>query len=289
MDFDVISQSLILCLGGASIWLVSRQEPWSRWGFVVGLASQPLWFYSTLHAVQYGLFLLSLWYTYSYVQGIVYRFGAHAAAKSAAALLQQLPVHAASPLPPEEQLDLLAQLGERLGLQDATQAVRTHLLPATPMDPPHPDGWIGVDLDGTLAHWDGFQSAEHIGAPVPRMAARVRRYLAQGKDVRIFTARVDGGRVALAMGFSAGEQFRDAERIRAIIQDYTELHFGQRLPVTNVKDFGMRRLYDDRAVQILANTGERADGIEDLDEDAPRHHGVLRPAARLRTEAVTLS
>jgi hypothetical protein len=32
------------------------------------------------------------------------------------------------------------------------------------------------------------------------------------------------------------------------------------LDVTNVKDFGMVELWDDRAVQVVPNTGERADG-----------------------------
>lgn len=62
------------------------------------------------------------------------------------------------------------------------------------------NGWYGIDLDATLAWHDGFVSVDHIGHPIPRMAARVRRMLDEGKDVRIFTARVDGGEVALARG-----------------------------------------------------------------------------------------
>ena len=117
------------------------------------------------------------------------------------------------------------------------------------------NGWIGVDLDGTLAEYHGWVNEEHIGEPVPAMANRVRQWLAEGKDVRIFTARVDGGTVALSMGNPAGEAFRDVERIRAIIQDWTEKHFGVRLPVTNQKDYGMVELWDDRAVRVIANTG----------------------------------
>lgn len=51
-------------------------------------------------------------------------------------------------------------------------------------------GWIGVDLDGTLAMYDGFKGPEHIGDPVPKMLERVKKWLAEGREVRIFTARV---------------------------------------------------------------------------------------------------
>ena len=117
------------------------------------------------------------------------------------------------------------------------------------------NGWIGVDLDGTLAEYHGWVNEEHIGEPVPAMAERVRQWLAEGVDVRIFTARVDGGTVALSMGNPAGENFREVERIRGIIQDWTEKHFGVRLPVTNQKDYGMVQLWDDRAVRVVENTG----------------------------------
>lgn len=132
-------------------------------------------------------------------------------------------------------------------------------------------GWIGVDLDGTLAEYHGWISEKHIGDPIPEMAERVHRWLADGEDVRIFTARVDGGNVAIAMGNPAGEAFRDVGQIRAIIQDWTEKHFGVRLPVTNQKDYGMIELWDDRAVRVVINTGhpccEQSDRIAALESD----------------------
>ena len=101
-------------------------------------------------------------------------------------------------------------------------------------------GWIGVDLDGTLAHYDGWKGVEHIGAPIPKMLQRVKTMLVQGKEVRIFTARCHDGQ----------------QRTIDIIQDWCEQHIGQRLPVTNVKDFAMVTLFDDRCVQVEANTGD---------------------------------
>jgi len=42
--------------------------------------------------------------------------------------------------------------------------------------------WIGVDLDGTLAVYDGWRGPEHIGPPVPAMVERVKRW--NGKAAR---------------------------------------------------------------------------------------------------------
>jgi hypothetical protein len=103
-------------------------------------------------------------------------------------------------------------------------------------------GWIGVDLDGTLAHYDGWKGVEHIGEPVPAMVERVKQWLAEGKDVRIFTARVH----------DAVQQIR----VREVIEEWCDTHIGQVLPITNVKDFGMVELWDDRAVSVVTNTGQ---------------------------------
>ena len=47
-------------------------------------------------------------------------------------------------------------------------------------------GWIGVDLDGTLAEYHGWKGSEHIGSPLPAMLARVKTWLEQGIEVRVF-------------------------------------------------------------------------------------------------------
>lgn len=117
------------------------------------------------------------------------------------------------------------------------------------------DGWIGVDLDGTLAEFHGWVNLEHIGNPVPEMVERVRTWLDRGIDVRIFTARVDSGAVALSLGNETGELLVHVERVRNIIQDWTEKHLGHRLQVTNVKDIKMIELWDDRAVRVVLNKG----------------------------------
>ncbi len=115
-------------------------------------------------------------------------------------------------------------------------------------------GWVGCDLDGTLAEYHGWVGPGHIGAPIPRMVERIKKHLANGDEVRIVTARV--GRTE---DYVESSQMRDddefALRQEKLIQDYCEEHLGQRLRVTCKKDYGMWRFYDDRAIQIVENTG----------------------------------
>jgi len=113
-------------------------------------------------------------------------------------------------------------------------------------------GWIGVDLDGTLAKYDGFKGINHIGEPVSAMVDRVKWWLAQGKDVRIMTARVSQS----VYRPTPEEVFRTT----CAIQDWCMEHIGRRLKVTCIKDYEMIELWDDRAVQVEPNTGRRMDG-----------------------------
>ena len=105
-------------------------------------------------------------------------------------------------------------------------------------------GWIGVDLDETLARYDHWRGHHHIGEPIPLMLERVKEWLRQGIDVRIFTARAaDPG--------SPSTPFIEAWCLE---------HLGQVLPVTATKDYGLIEFWDDRAVQVIPGTGKRADG-----------------------------
>lgn len=124
-------------------------------------------------------------------------------------------------------------------------------------------GWIAVDLDGTLAVYDHWRGVEHIGEPIGPMVSRVKKWLAAGMDVRIFTARVDGGEVALAMGDKNGEAHRNVENVKRYIEAWCETNLGQKIPITNRKDYGMVELWDDRAVQVECNTGRRMDNLPD--------------------------
>jgi hypothetical protein len=114
------------------------------------------------------------------------------------------------------------------------------------------NGWIGVDLDGTLAHYDTWKGVDHIGAPIQPMVDRVQAWLDDGRKVKIFTARV----------------CRDHERDIVIghIHAWCAKHGLPQLEVTNVKDFNMAVLYDDRCVQVEFNTG-RLIGVDEQADD----------------------
>ena len=110
------------------------------------------------------------------------------------------------------------------------------------------NGWIGVDLDGTLAVYDKWEGIGVIGEPIPLMRQRVINWLAEGKDVRIMTAR-------------ASTEYAEEEILA--IRKWCLEHLGQELEVTCIKDRYMEELWDDRAVQVVPNTGLRADGVID--------------------------
>lgn len=108
------------------------------------------------------------------------------------------------------------------------------------IESPGPDlsgPWTGVDLDGTLAVWDHTASLDRIGPPVPEMLAFVKRMVDNDIRVKIFTAR-------------AG----DPDQIPKV-REWLKKHGLPPLEITNVKDYHMERLYDDRCVQVEANTG----------------------------------
>jgi hypothetical protein len=125
--------------------------------------------------------------------------------------------------------------------------------------------WMAVDFDGTISHYDSWQGPAHVGAPIPKMVERVKAWLAEGLDVRIFTARVyplltvwpNTNIDQLMTGYEAITPAH-VQAVQAVfaIQKWCEEHIGKVLPITCVKDYGMLELYDDRAVQVEKNTGE---------------------------------
>jgi len=100
-------------------------------------------------------------------------------------------------------------------------------------------GWIGVDLDGTLAYYDGWRGKNHIGKPIPRMMEYIKRLIRGNHNVKIFTARVAD----------------NDEMPRAAIQRWLRKNGLPDLEITNQKDSAMVQLIDDRCVQVIPNTG----------------------------------
>jgi hypothetical protein len=99
--------------------------------------------------------------------------------------------------------------------------------------------WVAVDLDGTLAKYTTWKGDTHIGEPIAAMVERVKKWLEDGHDVRIFTARAA----------------HITPEMRGAIERWCHEHIGQKLPITNVKDFQLIEIWDDRAVAVEHNTG----------------------------------
>ena len=105
----------------------------------------------------------------------------------------------------------------------------------------------GVDLDGTLAFYEEYEGPAVIGEPIASMVERVQKWLEDGDDVVIFTARVYPGK-------PGGPE--EAEIARAAIVEWCETHIGQELEVTCMKDPEIEEFWDDRAIRVKGNTGE---------------------------------
>lgn len=102
--------------------------------------------------------------------------------------------------------------------------------------------WIGVDLDGTLATYARY--TKYPGVPIPRMVDRVRRWVNEGRDVRIVTARV-------------APLHPDRFEQLSIVHEWVLQHIGHPLEVIAHKDQHMKVLWDDRVIQVEKDTGKR--------------------------------
>jgi hypothetical protein len=89
------------------------------------------------------------------------------------------------------------------------------------------DGFIGVDFDGTLVteNWP-------YGKPIMPMIEKVREWIAEGREVVIFTAAP-----------------------RPQITEFCKKWFGRALRQTNIKETGCNAWVDDRHILVERDTG----------------------------------
>ena len=128
--------------------------------------------------------------------------------------------------------------------------------------------WIGCDLDGTLAKYDGWKGWQHIGEPVEKMVLKLKSYMERGLTVKIWTARCS--KVSLARSNITFEQ------MSKVIQDWTEKVFGKRLEVVTEKDCDMLFTFDDSVMQVEPNTGNiiGSEIMVDLGDDGDYTHPI---------------
>ena len=107
--------------------------------------------------------------------------------------------------------------------------------------------WIGVDIDGTLAKYEGWKGWDHIGDPIPETVKKVNTWLNKGIKVCIFTARTS--EVSRARNNITFEQMKE------VIDNWCEKNLGFKLPIKKEKDCWMLGAIDDSIVQMDKNTG----------------------------------
>ena len=147
-------------------------------------------------------------------------------------------------------------------------------------------GWYGFDLDGTLAKYDGWKGIDHIGEPIKPMVDLIKRMHAEGKVVKILTARVapranieirsnpypTDHAVYDAVGRDNEERYRDIYRAPKwtacdFIYDWCLRNLGFLPEIVYQKDHLMLELYDDRVKQVVPNEGIL---VEDLYRECGR-------------------
>ena len=107
-----------------------------------------------------------------------------------------------------------------------------------------------VDFDGTVAIHISKDSRnfeydpERVGEPINLMVKRVKMWLAEGKEVVIFTARVH-----------PYHGVEDNEKAKKAIEKFCIEHFGRVLEVTCMKSPEFEEIWDDRVVRVERNTG----------------------------------
>lgn len=104
-------------------------------------------------------------------------------------------------------------------------------------------GWIGVDLDGTLAIRKPGDDPMQIGEPIGPMVRRVMNWLQQGRKVKIFTARMHPG-------FPP-----DPKAFKAVLDEWCLRHLGTKMEAAYCKDPCMDALWDNQCFHVESNTG----------------------------------
>lgn len=101
---------------------------------------------------------------------------------------------------------------------------------------------IAVDLDGTLAHYDGWKGITHIGHPIESVVAAMKEAKEDGAEIWIFTARVSSEED----GHHAAHYILDWLKTINFVAD----------GITAMKHKFFTEFWDDRAIQVVRNTGE---------------------------------
>ena len=105
--------------------------------------------------------------------------------------------------------------------------------------------WLAVDLDGTLAIYDGWKGEEHIGDIIEPVAEKIKERVAEGWKVAIFTARVSS-RLSNEVSHATSVIWKWIDD-----NDMSQYISG----ITAVKGKHFIEFWDDRAIAVEKNQG----------------------------------
>lgn len=172
------------------------------------------------------------------------------------------------------------------------------------------EGWIGFDLDGTLAKYDGWNGIDHIGEPIEPMVSLIKVLHAEGKTVKILTARVaprlcgethaqgcrcghceeEAGKPPVLQEqylVKLGEDGISVKRTASdYIREWCQKNLGFVPEIVYQKDHLMIDLYDDRCHQVIPNTGK---AVEEVAEGWKRQaYELLNVVKEMKDDALTI-
>lgn len=190
------------------------------------------------------------------------------------------------------------------------------------------EGWVGFDLDGTLAKYDKWEGIDHIGEPIKPMVELIKRMHDEGKVVKIMTARVAPHpnpeiaktRYPLYAGKDVGDvpmyaaRWKEKMRNAGCLADWIDAcnfyskemwtacdfiadwcleNLGFVPEIVYQKDPLMLELYDDRCKQVEPNTGvvieEKARYFEEVTVSLTAKIAYLSASQHLYLKALQLA
>lgn len=119
--------------------------------------------------------------------------------------------------------------------------------------------WLAVDLDGTLAKYDGWKGEDHIGELIEPMAEKIMQRHNEGWRIAIFTARVSS---------LNDEENSVAEKViwNWLNSNKMDMYISG---ITATKHKHFREFWDDRAFNVIPNTGIIRN-YEQVNAEAPK-------------------
>jgi len=104
-----------------------------------------------------------------------------------------------------------------------------------------------VDLDGTLAYYERWENEGNIGEPIENIKNKVLQWINNGIIIKIFTARAY------------------CEENKKYIRKWLLLNgLPINLEITNIKGIDCDLIFDDRAREVIINTGIIVSRIDNI-------------------------